>query len=113
MELILRLGELLVRLLVPARGWHRTVPEQGDPAPRARRRTVVCRTAVDFQPGYFPALRATGGALVRTQAQIAYELAEQAEARLRRQRRRALWLAAYGIDAGPRVMQIHGMAVTR
>ncbi|GCB49342.1 hypothetical protein [Streptomyces sp. NL15-2K] len=31
--------------------------------------------------------------------------------RLQRQRRRALWLATYGIDVGPR--RIHGMEVTR
>ncbi|MEU1789248.1 hypothetical protein ABZ553_25945 [Streptomyces sparsogenes] len=34
---------------------------------------------------------------------------ERAERRLRRQRRRTLWLAVHGIDVGPRV--IHGVRV--
>jgi hypothetical protein len=37
------------------------------------------------------------------------ERQERVRLRLCRERRRALWLATYGIDVGPRV--IHGMAV--
>ncbi|MET8181185.1 hypothetical protein [Streptomyces sp. NPDC005336] len=38
---------------------------------------------------------------------VAHE--HQQEARLRRQRRRALWLAVHGIDIGPNL--IHGVTV--
>ncbi|WP_306423450.1 hypothetical protein [Streptomyces sp. JJ36] len=39
---------------------------------------------------------------------VAHEREE--EARLRRARRRALWLAVHGVDVGPRL--IHGVEVT-
>ncbi|MER5362334.1 hypothetical protein [Streptomyces sp. NPDC002785] len=42
-------------------------------------------------------------------SQAAYDRWERAENRLRRERRRALWLALHGIDMGPRV--IHGVVV--
>ncbi|MFC5916070.1 hypothetical protein [Streptomyces pulveraceus] len=42
-------------------------------------------------------------------SQAAHDRWERAENRLRRERRRALWLALHGIDVGPRV--IHGVAM--
>lgn len=45
-----------------------------------------------------------GGAL-----RAAHGCCQRAENRLRRERRRALWLALHGIDVGPRV--IHGVVV--
>lgn len=42
-------------------------------------------------------------------SQAAYNRWERAENRMRRERRRALWLATCGIDVGPRV--IHGVMV--
>lgn len=52
-----------------------------------------------------------GAAMVRPNV-VAHEqqrLLERAERRLRRQRRRALWLAMHGVDVGPRL--IHGVKV--
>lgn len=112
-QLILRLIEPLLRLIAPPRGRHRTAPVQRYPSAIAHRRVLVCRTAVDFPPGYFPALRNTSGTLVRSRAQISYERLERVNRRLQQQRRRDLWFASYGIDAGPRVIQIHGMSVVR
>ncbi|WP_433547607.1 hypothetical protein ACQPZG_22915 [Streptomyces sp. CA-294286] len=80
--------------------------------PRPHRRIVVCRTAAAlFGPGSFPDLRDSAGRSLRSAERIAYDRAERVEAGLRRQRRRALWLASYGIDSGPRV--IHGVVVAR
>jgi hypothetical protein len=116
-NLIFQLFEPLWRFLTPATGRHRLVER-----PRCRppyrpvfrcRRVVVCRVAVPFAPGYFPALRDASGVPVRSRAQVSYERWERVDRRLQRQRRRELWLASYGVDAGPRVIQIHGMAVAR
>ncbi|MFI0979881.1 hypothetical protein ACH4SP_23120 [Streptomyces sp. NPDC021093] len=74
---------------------------------------MISRLAPSFASGYFPRLRSASGALVRSREQIEYERWERVNHRLQRQRRRELWLASYGVDAGPRVMQIHGMAVAR
>ena len=95
---IARLFEWLLILMFPARGRHRpygagavlpVVPQQAvTAAPRAR-------TTPDV-------LRGEDTPLVRP-----YLVAH--EERLRRQRRRALWLAVHGIDVGPR--RIHGVEV--
>ncbi|THA32359.1 hypothetical protein E6R18_14210 [Streptomyces sp. A1277] len=65
------------------------------------RRLLVHRSAmpVNMTP------RSPGGPY----SQAAYGRWERAENRMRRERRRALWLALHGVDVGPRV--IHGMAV--
>ena len=84
----------LVRALLPARGRHRA--------------TVLHQLAVMEEP------------LARAHAdRFHYDTPlvrpylltppERHERKLQRQRRRALWLATYGIDAGPR--RIHGMEV--
>ena len=116
-DLIVQLFELLVQFLTPGVGQHRLErrPQCAPPARPAplRRRIVVCRGAVPFVTGYFPALRDASGALVRSRAQVSYERWERWNRRLQRQRRRELWLASYGIDAGPSVIQIHGVAVAR
>ncbi|MFD6431262.1 hypothetical protein [Streptomyces venezuelae] len=92
-DLIARLFEPLLRFLLPATGRHRgrlTCPSAG-PAPHPA--YVVIDVDV---------LRGEDNALVRP-----YLVAD--ELRLRRQRRRALWLAVHGVDVGSRF--IHGMKV--
>lgn len=94
--------ELLSRLLLPARGRHRAAGALG------------ATRCVDAPPLVLPRvptreprlLHGEGVALIRP-----YVLTpkERQERRLQRGRRRALWLAAYGIDAGPR--WIHGVEV--
>ncbi|MBC2904051.1 hypothetical protein [Streptomyces cupreus] len=87
---------VLVRALFPARGRHRAstarLPLPVQPLPRYRHNP--CPVEYDTP-------------LVRP-----YLLtpAERHERRRQRQRRRALWLAAYGIDVGPR--RIHGVEVS-
>ncbi|MFF4604636.1 hypothetical protein ACFY12_18145 [Streptomyces sp. NPDC001339] len=94
--------ELLLRVLLPARGRHRSagqLPTVG----RADAPTLVLpRVPVRQQE----LLRGEDSALIRP-----YVLTpeERQERRLQRGRRRALWLAAHGIDAGPRF--IHGVEV--
>ena len=112
-ELIHHLLQPLLRLLYPATGRHRPDFEPKRLSRVRPRRTVVCLTAVTFAPGYFPALRNASGTLVRTRAQISYERWERVNRRLQQTRRRDLWLASYGIDAGPRTLRIHGIAVPR
>lgn len=93
-DLIARLFEPLLRFWLPATGRHRgwlTCPSAG-PAP------VPAYVVIDVD-----LLRGEDNALVRP-----YLVAD--ELRLRRQRRRALWLAVHGVDVGSRV--IHGMKVT-
>ncbi|MGW1745450.1 hypothetical protein ACWCRD_07515 [Streptomyces sp. NPDC002092] len=91
----------IVRALLPARGRHRAAPaaqlpptEQPLAAPGTHRPLDVW----PFEPDAH---------LVRP-----YLLTpdERHERRLQRRRRRALWLAAYGIDVGPR--RIHGVEVS-
>lgn len=95
---IARIFEPLLRLLWSAQGCHR--PTESYPAaPPAD----VCPTP-DRRPA--PVLRGEDSPLVRPYL-IAYERRE--EVRLRRARRRALWLAVHGIDIGPRL--IHGIEV--
>ncbi|MGA4849406.1 hypothetical protein ACOBQB_25280 [Streptomyces sp. G5(2025)] len=90
-DLIARLFGPLLRFLLPATGRHRSEPV----------RTYAC---LEPQPPYAKSdvLRGEDNAIVRP-----YVVAD--ELRLRRQRRRALWLAVHGVDVGPRF--IHGMEV--
>ncbi|GAA2460975.1 hypothetical protein GCM10010433_73940 [Streptomyces pulveraceus] len=71
------------------------------PAVAGPRRLLVCRSAMPV--GMAP--RPPDGPY----SQAAHDRWERAENRLRRERRRALWLALHGIDVGPRV--IHGVAM--
>ncbi|MCT2589019.1 hypothetical protein LHJ74_03555 [Streptomyces sp. N2-109] len=99
---IARLFVPLLRLLLPPAGQHRC-PAEPPPA------------ALPFAPPTAPRplmpapvlLRGEDSALVRP-----YVLTpeERQEARQQQVRRRVLWLAVHGVDAGPR--WIHGMEVT-
>ncbi|TJZ45392.1 hypothetical protein FCH28_29120 [Streptomyces piniterrae] len=94
--------ELLLRLLLPARGRHRTAGSLPvvvhEEAP-----TLVVPPVPVGRPGL---LRGEDTALIRPYVLTPEELQER---RLQRGRRRALWLAVHGIDAGPR--WIHGVEV--
>lgn len=99
---IARLLVPLLRLTFPARGCHRSTG-----ALQATRREETPTPALPRVPVGRPGLlRGEDSALVRP-----YVLTpeERQERRLQRGRRRALWLAAHGIDAGPR--WIHGVEV--
>lgn len=112
-KFIVQLFESVLRPPTSGPGRHRpAVRPWFRPAVRCRR-VMVSHAAVDFAPGYFPTLRSTSGALARSPAQISYERWERVTRRLQQQRRRDLWLASYGIDAGPRLLRIHGIAVAR
>ncbi|UKY50994.1 hypothetical protein [Streptomyces inhibens] len=95
--------EFLLRLLLPARGRHRSagaLPAAGhEDAP-----TLVLPRVTAGRRGL---LRGEDVALIRP---YALTPEERQERRLKRGRRRSLWLAVHGIDAGPRL--IHGVEVT-
>ncbi|WSQ58098.1 hypothetical protein OG507_14025 [Streptomyces sp. NBC_01217] len=95
---IARIFEPLLRLLWPAQGCHRPIESHPAVPPVA-----VCLTP-DRRPA--PVLRGEDSPLVRPYL-VAHERRE--EVRLRRVRRRTLWLAVHGIDVGPRL--IHGIEV--
>lgn len=105
---IARFFEPLLRLLFPPGGQRRQGEAISHPALLARRRLVGCCSVV---PLASPPPNGANGPLVRSRAQAAHLRWERTELRLRRQRRRALWLAVHGVDVGPRV--IHGVAVAR
>lgn len=95
---IARVFEPLLRLLWPAQGCHR--PTESCPsAPPADVSPTLSRRPDPVLPG-------EDSPLVRPYV-VAHERRE--EVRLRRARRRALWLAVHGIDIGPRL--IHGIEV--
>lgn len=93
--------ESLLRLLLPARGSHRAAP----PAVGREDAPALTLPRVPLQRPGLP-LRGEDSPLIRP-----YVLTpeERQERRLQRGRRRALWLAVHGIDAGPR--WIHGVEV--
>ncbi|MFE7313203.1 hypothetical protein ACFU7T_08840 [Streptomyces sp. NPDC057555] len=97
---IVRLAEALLLRLLPARGRHRAA----DAAPAAE-----CPDTPTLTIPCVPArlelsvLQGEDVPLIRP-----YVLTPQ-ERRLQRARRRALWLATYGVEAGPR--RIHGVEV--
>ncbi|MCX4847891.1 hypothetical protein [Streptomyces sp. NBC_00893] len=95
---IAQIFEPLLRLLWPAQRRHR--PAESYPAALS---ADVCPMPVRRPE---PVLRGEDSPLVRPYL-IAHERRE--EVRLRRARRRALWLAVHGIDIGPRL--IHGIEV--
>ncbi|MFF4601759.1 hypothetical protein ACFY12_03230 [Streptomyces sp. NPDC001339] len=99
---IARIFESLLRLLLPARGRHRSaaaLPAVG----YADASTLTLPRVPAREPGL---LRGEDTVLIRP-----YFLTseERQERRLQRGRRRELWLAAYGVDAGP--LWIHGVEV--
>ncbi|MEU9121945.1 hypothetical protein AB0C96_19140 [Streptomyces sp. NPDC048506] len=98
--------ELLLRVLLPARGRHRSAGAL--PAVRWEDAPTLTlpRVPVGRRQGL---LRGEDVALIRPYVLTSEERQERQERRLQRGRRRALWLAAYGVDAGPR--WIHGVEV--
>ncbi|MFF3317996.1 hypothetical protein ACFYV5_21140 [Streptomyces sp. NPDC003035] len=92
---IVRLTGLLLRLLLPPSGRRRRCARSPRPTPL----TITTRPTS-------PLLRGEDSRLVRPYL-LAHE--EREQARLQRQRRRALWLAVHGVDVGPRL--IHGVEV--
>ncbi len=98
-----RLFELLLRVLLPAGGRHRSA----DASPEAG-----CEDAATPVPPRVPskhsgALCGEDVPLIRPYVLTPEERRQRKERRLQCGRRRALWLAVHGIDAGPR--WIHGV----
>ncbi|MEV0223390.1 hypothetical protein [Streptomyces sp. NPDC050704] len=101
--LVTRFCELLLRVLLPARGRHRVTPttappgryEPGTPAAPVRRQLTLEVRPFEWDTP-----------IVRPYLLTPHERHER---KLQRQRRRALWLAMQGIDVGPR--RIHGVEV--
>ncbi|MFF2808706.1 hypothetical protein ACFVT2_16320 [Streptomyces sp. NPDC058000] len=93
--------ELLLDLLFPARGRHRSAD-----APPAAECPDTPTLTIPRVPAEQRLLRGEDVALLRP-----YILTpeERQERRLQRGRRRSLWLAVHGVDAGPR--WIHGVEV--
>ncbi|MFF4701307.1 hypothetical protein [Streptomyces chattanoogensis] len=94
---------LLLRLMFPSRGRHRSAG-----APPVAQRECAATTPVSPRVSVRPPelLRGEDSYLIRP-----YVLTpeERQERRAQRGRRRALWLAVHGYDAGPR--WIHGVEV--
>ncbi|URM91316.1 hypothetical protein LUW75_16510 [Streptomyces sp. MRC013] len=99
---IARVLDPLLRLLWPPPGRHR------QPCTRTRPVPHVPGPDPAPAPAPEPYFRGEDSPLVRPYL-LAHERLQD-EARRQRSRRRALWLAAHGIDIGPRV--IHGREVT-
>ncbi|ANZ18301.1 hypothetical protein O1L44_20805 [Streptomyces noursei] len=93
--------ELLLHLLFPARGRHRSAD-----APPTPEHPDTPTLTIPRVPAELRVLRGEDVAFLRP-----YILTpqERQERRLQRGRRRALWLSTHGIDAGPR--RIHGVEV--
>ncbi|MGY0061430.1 hypothetical protein ACWY4P_33650 [Streptomyces sp. LZ34] len=97
--------EGLLRLLLPPSGRHRAASHQHTPTmPRpARLPHVPAQPTLSGPPdGY-------SSTMIRPYLVTHEQREARAARRLRRQRRRTLWLAVHGIDIGPRV--IHGVRV--
>ncbi|MFJ9854198.1 hypothetical protein [Streptomyces sp. NPDC101150] len=95
----------MLQLLLPARGRHR--PALALPAARFE-------GAPTLTPPHAPVrqpvlLRGEDSYLIRPYVLTSDERRERREHRAQRGRRRALWLAVHGYDAGPR--WIHGVEV--
>lgn len=98
------LVEPLLRLLWPASGRHR---HQNRHRAEGTARPTPAPAAADRRPSPHEALlRGEDSRLVRPYL-LAHE--QRAQVRQQRARRRTLWLAVHGIDAGPR--RIHGVDV--
>ncbi|MEU0806374.1 hypothetical protein [Streptomyces sp. NPDC005970] len=93
----------LLRLLLPPSGRHRAAPHQHTP-------TMPCPARVSAPPAWPMAAEFRHGPVMARPYVVSHEQwLERAERRMRRRRRRTLWLAVHGIDVGPRV--IHGVRV--
>jgi hypothetical protein len=104
-KIIARVFELLLRLLLPPTGHHRAA----DSAPTETQVDVPTSDRSRHAPAPpNPSVRNEneGVALVRPYLLSAEERRER---RRQRECRRALWLAPYGVDVGPR--WIHGVEV--
>ncbi|WP_257981242.1 hypothetical protein [Streptomyces sp. CB02959] len=93
--------ELLMRALLPARGRHRSA--DAPPAPERPDAPTLTIPRVPAEPRL---LRGEDVAFIRP---YIFTPEERQAWRLQRGRRRALWLAVHGVDAGPR--WIHGVEV--
>lgn len=104
MHRTVRLFLPLLRLLLPAVGRHRTPSTPHTTSRRAEPQPAIAPRRPPARPPVL--LRGEDVPLVRP-----YVLteAERRERKLRRGRRRALWLAVHGVDVGPR--RIHGLEV--
>ncbi|MGW2629439.1 hypothetical protein ACWC2K_08930 [Streptomyces chattanoogensis] len=99
---IARLVEALLHWLLPAAGRHRSA---GAP-PATRREDAPTGGLPSLPVRHSGPLRGEESSLVRPYVLTREEWQER---RLQRGRRRALWLAVHGVDAGPR--WIHGLEV--
>ncbi|WP_344580367.1 hypothetical protein [Streptomyces lunalinharesii] len=97
----------LLRLLLPAAGRHRT-PGTPPPSPPAPPHAAPQSAIVPLRPAARLPVLLRGADVPLVRPYVLTE-AERAERRLRRGRRRALWLAVHGVDVEPR--RIHGVAV--
>lgn len=99
----------LLRLLLPARGRHRAPALPATEVPQPLAAPLLSPATQLLSPAQVPSpLRGEDSVLVRPYVLTPDEY--RRETRLRRQRRRALWLAVHGVDVGPR--WIHGVEVT-
>ncbi|MGG7571986.1 hypothetical protein [Streptomyces sirii] len=97
--------ETLLCLLLPARGRHRSA----DALPAARGSDAAGLVLPRVPAREQGPLRGEDVALIRPYVLTPEERQERQERRLQRGRRRSLWLAVHGYDAGPR--WIHGVEV--
>jgi hypothetical protein len=103
-ELVRKFCELLLRVLLPARGRHRATPTTAPPGrhkPRTPATPVRRQLTLEVRPFEWDT------PLVRPYLLTPHE---QRERKLQRQRRRALRPAVQGIDVGP--PRIHGVDVS-
>ncbi len=107
-EPIQRLIALLLRWLLPSSGRHRAATPPASAETRSS--TPTFAPAISSSRPVLLLARDEGEPLLRPYVLAPEEWQERRERHLQRGRRRALWLAVHGYDAGPR--RIHGVAVT-
>ncbi|MFE2937480.1 hypothetical protein ACFXKG_00155 [Streptomyces sp. NPDC059255] len=105
-----RLISLLLGVLFPTADRHCLRGARTRPVPTARRHLAAFRSTVIFAHGCGTTAYGTHAAFLRPCDRNELERWERAEIRLRRRRRRDLWLATHGVDAGPCV--IYGVEVS-
>ncbi|WP_438488210.1 hypothetical protein [Streptomyces sp. S186] len=94
--------ELLLRVFLPAQGCHRSA----DASPEAGREDAATPVPLRVSPKHSGLLCGEDVPLIRPYVLASEELRqrrerqERQERRLQRGRRRALWLAVHGVDAG-------------
>lgn len=97
-QTIARLAALLLRLLLPARGRHRSAGS----LPAWRCEAAGTLLLPPLPGGRTGPLRGENAAVIRPYVLAPEERQERQERRLQYGRRRALWLVVQGVDAGPR-----------